>query len=703
MDDKAKYIDRLLSDKKYINKLGELYNELVGIRKFRRRLEEIEKEVTWYIGTEKNGFVPMYYEFYDYAYENYIPKNADTIVHAMYKNLLGEYRSSEIPGYLYCLVLLGHLHEEENSFLQAHEKDFDSLPESVKKDSVKLHSKVKLLIGFLSHIERLVAIFINSIDMAELEYLDDDIKELDAIAVKHRFLRALQLRDKSMCFKLLGRMRDLDQGEDDYFEALAHYVNEEYDATLRYIDRVKPEDIDYKSALALKLECYSLMGNLKGFMECLNRNKKLCFNYWHFEYLLMSLILRMPMDEESDDFEENPFLSQEISFDEKPEPFYMGQLFRLVADIVVEGLGIIEESSLIVGITDDSILPDSKLKRMAQLSGSLALFPDEIKNLLDVDYFTTKDISELKNEAELALLKLLIDNNPEKNFENIKKAFLCQLHLGNTKGFLDNVENNFEALVKYSEGGETGADELMRIAYIEGAVLGTISEKVKNRIEKQEAINLTKNISDKKIHRFLSEQGRLAYEAAEWQYRKSQEEDYGWKDAGMISLSFYRILEVELNQKFIIPLLSGIGYEALNTAYTNHANTLSGDAKKQYKTKWGTILKTYQGMENNGFSEGGFMLGVLDHFFQAIGSDYDTTDALGTLIRDHLEDVLYPDGILEFENGFFETITNDTTRNKFRNPPAHTRYLSYEIACECREVFRETILQMCDMIRMEKE
>ena len=66
--------------------------------------------------------------------------------------------------------------------------------------------------------------------------------------------------------------------------------------------------------------------------------------------------------------------------------------------------------------------------------------------------------------------------------------------------------------------------------------MGSLDGRIKDRVESAGTINLTQNISGMKIYQFFSKQGRLAYEAVEWQYRKSKEEDYGWKDAGDIVL-----------------------------------------------------------------------------------------------------------------------------------------------------------------------
>ena len=696
-DYRKKHVDILLSDERYLKELRAIHKEMSKKRCFRKRLDEIEKELSRYIGNEKNMFVPDYVSFDSYAYEHYFPKEEDSNVCSKYMTLLGENRSEDIPGCFYCIILIVHLHDELELFLKLHENEFESLSKSKILDFENLHSKFKLLYRFLMKIDNVVAAVVASIDMEATEYLDDDIKSLDAIAVKNRFMHALQLRDKSMSFKLLGRMRELDEGEDYYFEALAHYINEDYQEAIRYVDKVEKNNIDYNSAIALKLECFSKMGDSSGFFECIYANIELTFNFWHFDYLLMILVLTADSNVISGPSSED--IINNIKLDFNHDEYYMNQLFSLVTDIIIEGISIIEEWEVVSKVIGESDIPKKTSQRFMQLSLALSCFPNDLSKYLDLDYIIGKSACELKREVEPKLLRFLIDENPFQSFEKTKEALLCQLKLGDTYGFLKNVSKNFDVLVQFSERGEVGADELLRIAYIEGTVIGKLDEKIAERIESTGTVDLSHNITDKKIYNFLSEQGRLAYEAAEWQFAKSQEEDYGWRDAGMISLSFYRILEVELNRQFIIPLLSKIGYSRLNNEYKKRLNTLSKENKNKYIKKWETILNTYHTMENDGWSGNGFMLGVLNRFFRAIGSEYDATDPLGTLIRENLGTVLNSYGIEQFDNGFFEAVTNRDTINKYRNPPAHTRYLPYEIACECREVFRKTILQLNDMLK----
>ncbi len=697
MNEKKGYLDRL-SEEKYYKELNSRYINMMKNPESKRCLEDIDRELTLRSGTNSFLRVPDYSGFLQYAYKHYFPKNAENYAFPKYKELVGDLILAETPGFMYCIVLYGHLIYEMVMFEQAHQNDYKSLSREMRIRALEQYNKVKLLFRFLMDIEKLVAVVVNSIDLKETIYLDDDITTLDATAVKHRFMHALHSRNKSMSLKLLGRMRELDAGEDYYFEALAHYINEELDETLRYANKIEPSNIDYNSAITLKLECYSLLGDYRNFTKCIYDNRHLTYNFEHIVYLLLLLLVNPSFNQEEEDDDYTRIFSNDIKYDMTTDENYAGLLFRLIADILVEGLGILDESEYISESVEELVLPTKSVRRFMQLSKAVKILPDNISRYLNFDYIGNKDIAEIKKEAKKDLLNLLLNNNPNLTFEDITKAFLCQLHLGDVRGFLKNVSDNFDALVDYSNHGENSAEELIRIAYIEGTVAGELDERVRERVDTTGAEELSESIADKEINKFLSERGRLAYEAAEWNYVKSLEEDYGWKDAGMISLGFYRILELELNDKIIIPLLSTIGYDTMNTICLECANTFSGKTKKQYKSKWQQILRDYREMEENHFLNKGFMLGRLNSFFKVIGSEYVTEDALATKIRDNFESVFNSYGISMFEEGFFETITNDDARMKYRNPPAHSRYLPYNVACDSRQVVREAIIQMSKML-----
>ena len=158
----------------------------------------------------------------------------------------------------------------------------------------------------------------------------------------------------------------------------------------------------------------------------------------------------------------------------------------------------------------------------------------------------------------------------------------------------------------------------------------------------------------------------------------------------MLALGFSRIIELELCNRIIMPLLSKVGYERLSSELLN--------AEKLYKNKWQSHIKTYRDIIKNGTNGKMYMLAELNNIFTCIGSKYDEMDNIATVIRDNLSTILNEHGIDKFNSGIFENITGREIRDKYRNPPAHTKYLEYSVVEECRNVVKKFLIEISDII-----
>lgn len=79
------------------------------------------------------------------------------------------------------------------------------------------------------------------------------------------------------------------------------------------------------------------------------------------------------------------------------------------------------------------------------------------------------------------------------------------------------------------------------------------------------------------------------------------------------------------------------------------------------------------------------MLASLEYYFKFIGADFDETDELACLFRNTTREILTEEGFdLLIDNHYLEEALNAENRSKFRNPPAHCKYLPYGTAKECR-------------------
>ena len=86
------------------------------------------------------------------------------------------------------------------------------------------------------------------------------------------------------------------------------------------------------------------------------------------------------------------------------------------------------------------------------------------------------------------------------------------------------------------------------------------------------------------------------------------------------------------------------------------------------------------------------MLGPIEQLFKNIGSEKACEDPVAKAITDYLSSLLSPEGIRQILPNFaMEKIISQSVHDKYRNPPAHCRYLTYETAAETRDYTNKNI------------
>lgn len=693
------YMEKFL-DEKYINILYEQYNAMISNEKFKYQIEKLDKELTKYNGVSKNKREPEYSKYISMVYEKYL-KNDNDKVTGRYKGFQDE-KYIDLPMGYYFLLLFS---KKFNDIIKFHEKHTEV---EINENPILVYmrreiaSEVKLLTGLLETMENVVAAVINSVDNMEVEYLDDNLENLDALGIKHRFLKAVMEKEKKVAFKLIGKFREMDQGEDAYLEALAYFTNEDYEDVIRYGIKLKPDDPDYGAAVAMMLESYAILGDSSSVVGILQYNKNMKYSKYHILYLKQILINALDfsnvenlnnalieLDEEFKDLETS--VGEDYYFKEMANQYF--------AKVAVEGISLIEDAINYISINDDNNLRDETVNRLAKLRFILNLMGEEIQHILDLEYVLDKGLDKVKEEASTYFLIKLINDNEREAFSNLYVAFMTQYKLGFISEFCNNVENNILALVSYCANGEEMAEELIQLAYMEKVVAGEDSKELE-LIIKQLGVykeDLEMNIKERQIEKFLSPKGKLAFNSAEWIYNKTLEEDYGWKDAGLLSLAYFRIIELELNEKIIIPMLDKIGFDNLEKAYNDSYLEFSGKDRDKYKRKWGILISGFRDIQDENKAIEGIMLGSMECFLKNISENYGE-DELSKLIYKTLEEIFNSEGLEALKSGKIAEVIGYENRDKYRNPPAHTKFLNYEIACEAREFIMKEIINLSNYL-----
>ncbi len=708
------YIGKL-TESPYYEFLLKTLQHLEGSRKSRKKLERMESEIERYTGKHSRHFTPDYRSFLEFAAREYLhldemdPKAVDSRYQQFFDPDM-----SEFPDFVYLLCIYVKYHRDRLEFERTHPLQEGVTAPLSKADQmtyIQLYNTQKLLISFFEKSENLTAVVINSVNNISTEYLDENLKDLDAHERKSRFMAAISLREKSKAFKLLGRLTDLDPGEEEYLEALAHFNNEEYRDAVRFASKVSPDALDYGASTALKLDCLAHLGDADPFLEAMDQSISHISNLWHVIYLFQTLlsVQRFPNMGAAETFFTHLMdalepLSEKTNFmAKKGDQRYAGLVRQNIAKAAFELYTMFEEAS---HYEEDTDLPNALAIRIAQLTMVVGLFIEPIPEFV-TSFFEGDDTAEnRKEQLVLFLLPFLIDNNPDKKFDNMALAFKLQYQLGFVEDFCDNVIKNLKALSLYAGSGEEQAAQLICLAYMELLATDQADVESPDGLSLKEAAerwmnnsnDLGKQVNDRIITDSLSSMGKLAYQAAEWQYFQTVDQDYGWKDAGMLSLAYFRIIELEMNQKLIYPLLGHLDVSSLIEAFNQrktqlHDQGVSFRIQKNYERKWSYLLPAFRDLASgNAAHSNGIMLGPLEVFLKNLTTHLDAEDPVAQEILTKMPEVLTDRGMDALQNGELRSIIKAEHRDMYRNPPAHTKYLSYEKACECRDFVRNTIL-----------
>ena len=579
--------------------------------------------------------------------------------------------------------------------------------EDINKDADKymnIYSKYKLLLSYLTKTnDRQLSVYFDIAQDYKEENLDENIKELDLHQVRHRFMMAIQKNMKITAFKLLGRMKELDDGEDYYFEALAHFKNKDYQDVLRFVDKINKNEIDYKDGLALKLDTLAIMGDVDNYEKCILENSDIKYDRQQTKHHYMTMITNKKGDFDKVRESSVRILGNRELYNQNDNPIIYSDTKLLSLQIIKELLEIYDELS--TSSVDLQNLTPGQFKLLDivgrnDLALDMFLAQDKITFAPNMAYCINSDSYEeyKENYAQViysyAFANYGSDNDFNKQYHEYYDLKACKI-LYDILIQLDNkqvIKQLEEAVINSGvlTNSEDNAVALVKAIYLNQCVEGNVNPLIQEYIEKEVEESLDEEVVDNTILSKLSKNGIKMYRSAEWQYQKSKEEDYGWKDAGSLSLSFYRIFEVEYFDKLIRPLVEEIDLDQLNTIFINHKNSL--DDNTAFNKKWSLNIKKINNIKNGKAKS--MELGSLYYLLKNLGSEFDKDDPVAAYLKEILDSKLSDYGKVMLDAGELEEIINIDNNNKYRNPPAHTEYLSYDVALECREFFRNNILKI---------
>ncbi len=318
----------------------------------------------------------------------------------------------------------------------------------------------------------------------------------------------------------------------------------------------------------------------------------------------------------------------------------------------------------------------------------------------------TKEYDEWLEELLGAIL-LTDDKQIINEPANLFEYFICLEELKMMELYCKKVDHYYNELAKLADQYPNNVKHIIGTAYYERKTCGI---NIKASMEEFIQANLQsvayekENEENRRIYSFLTQKGKIAMEVADWEYENSERELYGWRDAGPLSLSFFRIIELELNQRFVLPLIERCGATNIENTFNVYLNAFTGNVKNAIYKNWNDNIRFLKQISNPSNRRESLELGSLKILINSI-SEVTSGNAFYDLLYGNLFDgssecILTQKGLRALEEHELESVISDEKRSKYRNPPAHTKYLPYSVAKECRKHVRDTILQFGEWFNM---
>lgn len=708
---------RFDSDEKYLKRAAEMYEDYYKAHVYREIIDNIYKDLHNYVGS----VTPDCYGFQRHL-DNIFAKFADKsnvlprLEHLNPDRRIAEIIDDNASAYLKipnAVTMLPLIYAHLKNLL----KQSELINSRQTTNDLQNRQILQLLTSVLSgKLSFAVEVFIQEVDSENLKYLDDDLNKLSIRALLYRFFMALRKGEKYVCYKIIGVAQNLDPGESDYLEAVAHFYDQDYNTAIRCALRVKDEYPDHSSAVLLLLECYARQGNIVKLVDFISANKTLKYQYLQLVYLYQETILKSECDSLGWFDENDKVISKLVNYIDQSTTNNMvwaDYYLKLVKNSVNCVIKIYRNYRNAFYYhtnqnNDVAVVTDIKNCMAIQVISDFYLFKP-IKSLLSKINKNVTIITDawLKNFRLVALkviegitgLTQAIPVNNEKNRSldlfllGVESIYALDLFAC----FTQRVNLFAVSLTSYyiRTKDERAADLILR-AYTEESIRGNLNGEIKDFVENQlkdKIDNLT--LVQKVVAGKLSKNGKIALEAAEVLFSLSKTIDWGWKDAGMISLAYLRIVEVEINQRLILPVVDILDFSSMETEYQKVRKSLAGE-----KAKWGGIISLLDKIINKKSDLSGLMLYDLQNFFINIGSGIATGDTLACDIRNCISTLMSDATHINALISFIEKdVVSENIRKKYRNPPAHGEYVAYQTACDCREYFYQVMQKLQNALK----
>lgn len=555
---------------------------------------------------------------------------------------------------------------------------------------LKALNKSKLLLSYLRDLPpRQRALLVN---LSSLFSNEGDSKGASEAAAQSKyradFFVAIEKSDGYSATKSLGRLREEehDDGEVAFLEAtLLFHLNEPTKA-IECAQLVSKNHVDWPQAHMLALECYALAGAWENALDLAYLGEFTKYPQHFIEYVGMLCVLNSAV----------PEITRKRAIATIRKTKSKGWINKKAQVYALWNQLSCEIATRFVELAQDAILSEEAARQAGSLEGEEAedfdwknsdLAPQRLYQAIQLDKRFDAIINETwpPDDAYQLVVSELINYEGSQPRDWLQ-ALRAMWRIGDKQVYVDNVLSNIESLRTFPRS--LGTIEILQSAAVEAIISGRTEEASKletvlGQDFEQATISDQKfDVREEKIVRGLSAMGKVAFSAASSDLTSANSENNSTRDAGMISLGFYRILELEVNSKLLSTSVLTTDVENLDKTHMNLENSAKSNREKKTLKTWTMLIPALRRLADEGK---GLELGSLETLLGKARSVGGYDAELKEMVRQNILSKLTTTGKMAFQSGELQQLISTETRERYRNPPAHTRYLNLATARECKE------------------
>lgn len=526
-----------------------------------------------------------------------------------------------------------------------------------------------------------------------------------------KYLKSVSEEDIFGCIKQLGILEYLKVKDIEYYTAISYQLAERYTDALKFFSRVPRTSQYYSKALLRMATILCDTGNIKDLNEILLKDR---FHLTQANKLLMlsKCLMNMSLDKYKREIKELDDIVPPIVTSEDINAINPGEFFHLcltICESLVGAMFCIKQCKLHNELFEkDSIAIDEDIDLQTHTLiyskfCHILMWANRIESIRFVDANRTFESCVLYNvpwnrKVEVvdsidylkAMLRIVVNLLSPQLHASIAEhevigylLILCRdIHKDSV---FEIIKENYDVVKEGYLRGNSNIVEVVSYVYARILVTAVDYYGLKGLLDEFVELDemVEQNIDEVMKELKMSVKVRNAWQTTEMNFNQVNKNKTGNTDFSSLSLQYFRILEMIINEKLMIPLADSVDLQELKR--------LADEDAKERKHKWyremSYIGKIKLDEKTCSRENASMQIGSARTIIENVSQNKDRSkDSCTQYLKDKMLVLLTDKGKDALESGeVVKLLDKDAVVDLYRVPGAHTGALPYSVACESRE------------------